>query len=147
MKARISLINPLAEVLAENVFITKENVASLPVWDSDVIVDAIDDVAAKVALICEAKKRGVPIISSMGAANRRDPMAFKVADISETHTCPLAKKMRKELVDRGITEGVKVVFSTEKPVSFGGALGSNAFVPPAAGLTIASEVVRFLTEK
>jgi len=147
MAARASLVNPLAEVTALSQFITPENVTSLPIWDSDVIIDAIDDVKAKVALIVEAKRRGVPIISAMGAANRMDPMAFKVADISETHTCPLAKKMRKELADRGITKGVTVVFSTEKPASFGGALGSNAFVPSAAGLTIASAAIRSLLEK
>jgi len=146
MAARVSLINSLAEVTAESVFITPENVASLPIWDSDVIIDAIDDVTAKVALIVEAKRRGVPIISAMGAANRTDPMAFKVADISETHTCPLAKKMRRELAAQGITEGVTVVFSTERPASFGGALGSNAFVPAAAGLTIASAAIKLLTK-
>ena len=142
MKERVSLINPLAEVTAEPLFITEENVAGLPIWDSNYIVDAIDDVAAKVALIREANARGVPIISAMGAANRLDPMAFRVADISKTHTCPLAKKMRRELAAVGITEGVKVAYSTEKPASFGGALGSNAFVPAAEGLLIASEVIR-----
>ena len=144
MKERISLINSLAEVTAECVFITPENIDDLPIWDSDVIVDAIDDVEAKVALICAAKSRGVKIVSAMGAANRLDPTAFKVADISETHTCPLAKKIRKELSARGITEGVTVVYSTEKPASFGGALGSNAFVPAAEGLVVASVVFREL---
>ncbi|MBQ9370519.1 MAG: tRNA threonylcarbamoyladenosine dehydratase [Clostridia bacterium] len=146
MKARLSLVNSLAEVTAESVFITPENVGGLPIWDSDVIIDAIDDVTAKVALIREAKTRGVKIVSAMGAANRVDPMAFKVADISETHTCPLAKKMRRELAACGITDGVTVVFSTEKPASFGGALGSNAFVPAAAGLTVASAAFSKLLE-
>ncbi|MBP5404491.1 MAG: tRNA threonylcarbamoyladenosine dehydratase [Clostridia bacterium] len=142
MAKRISLINPLAEVVCESLFITAENVSSLPIWDADYVVDAIDDVKAKVALIREAKKREVPVISAMGAANRMDPMAFKAADIAKTHTCPLAKKMRRELAAAGITEGVKVVFSTESPASFGGALGSNAFVPAAEGLTVAAEVIK-----
>ena len=141
---RVKEINPDAEVLAQPLFVTAENVASLPIWDADCVVDAIDDVDAKVALIKEARARGVKIVSSMGAANRFDPMAFKVADISETHTCPLAKKIRKLLAEQGIIKGVTVVYSTEKPLSFGGALGSNAFVPPAAGLLVASAAVNLL---
>ena len=139
---RAKSINPLAQVSAIPLFLTKENVPTLDIWDSDCIVDAIDDVDAKVALITEAVKRGVPVYSSMGAANRLDPTAFKVADISEAHTCPLAKKVRKLLAAQGITKGLTVVFSTEKPLSFGGALGSNAFVPPAAGLALASAAVK-----
>ena len=141
---RVKEINPDVKVLAQPLFVTAENVASLPIWDADCVVDAIDDVDAKVALIKEARARGVKIVSSMGAANRFDPMAFKVADISETHTCPLAKKIRKLLAEQGITKGVTVVYSTEKPLSFGGALGSNAFVPPAAGLLVASAAVNLL---
>lgn len=141
---RIREINPDAEVTALPLFITAENLSELPIWDADCILDAIDDVEAKVALILEAKKRGVKVISSMGAANRLDPTAFKVADISEAHTCPLAKKIKKLLAAQGTIKGLTVVFSTEKPVSFGGALGSNAFVPPAAGLTLASAAVRHL---
>ena len=140
-------INPEAQVTALPVFVTTENVATIPIWDADCVVDAIDDVDAKVALIKEARARGIKIVCSMGAANRFDPMAFKVADISETHTCPLAKKLRKLLAAQGITEGVKVVYSTEKPLSFKGALGSNAFVPPAAGLLLASPVVKEILSK
>lgn len=140
-------INPEAQVTALPVFVTAENVATLPIWDADCVVDAIDDVDAKVALIKEARARGVKIVCSMGAANRFDPMAFKVADISETHTCPLAKKLRKLLAAQGIEKGVKVVYSTEKPLSFKGALGSNAFVPPAAGLLLASAVVKEILSK
>lgn len=139
---RAKSINPLAQVRAIPLFLTKENIPALDIWDSDCIVDAIDDVNAKVALITEAVKRGVPIYSSMGAANRLDPTAFKVADISEAHTCPLAKKVRKLLAEQGITKGLTVVFSTEKPLSYGGALGSNAFVPPAAGLALSSAAVK-----
>ena len=144
---RVKAICPTAEIVAIPSFVAKENLCELPIWDSDCIIDAIDDLPAKVALIAEAMRRGVPIFSSMGAANRLDPTAFRVADISEAHTCPLAKKVRKELAALGITKGLKVVFSTEKPLSFGGALGSNAFVPPAAGLALASAAIRTLLEK
>lgn len=145
--ARIKEINPSAHLVTIPEFITKEKLADLDIWDSDCILDAIDDLPAKVALIAEATRRRVKVISSMGAANRLDPTAFKVADISEAHTCPLAKKMRKLLAEQGITEGLKVVFSTEKPLSFGGALGSNAFVPAAAGLTLASAAIRLILGK
>ena len=138
---RIKAINPAAKVTALPLFLTEGNIPQLDIWDADVIVDAIDDLPAKLALIKEATLRGTKIISSMGAANRLDPTAFKVADISETHTCPLAKKLRRELAEQGITKGVRVVYSTERPASFGGALGSNAFVPPAAGLLLAKAAV------
>ncbi len=138
---RVKSINPEAKVTALPVFVTEENIRDLDIWDADCIVDAIDDVAAKVALIKEARVRGVKIVSSMGAANRFDPTAFKAADISETHTCPLAKKLRKLLAAQGIEKGVTVVYSTERPLSFGGALGSNAFVPPAAGLVVAKTAI------
>lgn len=141
---RARAINPAADITALPLFVTAENLDSLPIWDSDCIVDAIDDVPAKIALLAECVRRGIPAFSSMGAANRFDPTAFKVAGIAEAHTCPLAKKVRKALAAQGITKGVTVVFSTERPLSFGGALGSNAFVPPAAGLTLASAVVRSL---
>ena len=144
---RLSKINPDAEITALPSFVSAENVCDLPLWDADCILDAIDDLDAKVSLIKEAMKRGVKIISSMGAANRLDPTAFKVADISETHTCPLAKKLKKLLASQGTFKGLTVVFSTEKPASFGGALGSNAFVPPAAGLTLASAAVRYLLSR
>ena len=147
---RVKAINPAAQVTAIPTFVKAENLASLPIWDADCIIDAIDDVDAKVALIKEAQDRGIKIVSAMGAANRTDPMAFKVADISETHTCPLAKKLRRLLALQGIDKGLKVVYSTEKPLSFGGALGSNAFVPPAAGLLLAraaiEEVLGFLAQ-
>ena len=142
--ARAKEINPTAEITPVVRFVKADNLDDLPIWDSDVVLDAIDDVEAKVALLAECVKRGVKAISSMGAANRTDPTAFKVADISETHTCPLAKKMRKMLASLGITKGIDVVFSTEKGESFGGALGSFSFVPPAAGLVLASAAIRYL---
>ena len=144
---RVRTISPQTEVTALPLFVTADNLASLDIWDSDCILDAIDDVPAKVALIKEAVTRGVPVFSSMGAANRWDPTALKVADISEAHTCPLAKKVKKLLAAQGITKGVTVVFSTEKASSFGGALGSNPFVPAAAGLALASAAIRSMLDK
>ena len=143
MKERIERINPDCHVTALKLFVTEENLPSIQaLGEADVIVDAIDSVPSKVALILEAVKRGKRIVSSMGAANREDCTAFRAADISEAHTCPLAKKIRRQLAASGVTEGVRVVFSTEKPKSFGGALGSNSFTPAAAGLAAASEAIK-----
>ncbi|MCR4726599.1 MAG: tRNA threonylcarbamoyladenosine dehydratase [Clostridia bacterium] len=143
MKKRVEEINPECKVTAKSLFVTEENLASLEeLWQADVIVDAIDSVPSKIALILEAKKRGVFSVSAMGAANREDITAFRAADISETHTCPLAKKIRKALAEKGVTDGVRVVFSTEKAKTFGGALGSNSFTPAAAGLLAASEAIK-----
>ena len=143
MKKRVEEINPECRVTARNLFVTEENLPSLEeLWQADAIIDAIDSVPSKIALILEAKKRGVFSVSAMGAANREDITAFRAADISETHTCPLAKKIRKALADAGVTDGVRVIFSTEKAKSFGGALGSNSFAPAAAGLLAASEVIK-----
>ncbi len=143
MEKRVREIHPNCRVTALKTFVTEQNLSSLgEIWEADAIVDAIDSVPSKIALIAEAKKRGAFIVSSMGAANREDPTAFRVADISETHTCPLAKKIKKELAARGIAQGVRAVFSTEKPKSLGGALGSNSFTPAAAGLVVASEIIK-----
>ena len=111
----------------------------------DYIVDAVDTVTAKLLIIENAKKAGVPVISSMGAGNKLDPADFQVADISETSVCPLAKVMRKELKARGIS-GVKTVYSKEVPKKDPEAKvpGSISFVPSAAGLIIAGEVVKDL---
>ena len=141
---RAHAINHAAKVTALPLFVTVENLSSLDIWDSDCILDAIDEVPAKVALISEAVRRGVPVFSSMGAANRLDPTAFRVADISETTTCPLARKIRKLLAAQGIERGVRVVYSTEKALSYGVALGSVSFVPPAAGLVLASAAIKYL---
>lgn len=143
MKQRAEEIYPERRVTALKTFVTPENLPSLDaLWETDVIVDAIDSVPSKIALILEAKRRRKFIISCMGAANREDITAFRAADISETHTCPLAKKIRKALAEAGVSQGVRVVFSTEKPKSFGGALGSNSFAPAAAGLLAASEAIK-----
>lgn len=110
------------------------------------IIDAVDTVSAKIELAVRAQAAGVPIISSMGAGNKLDPAAFRVADLYETSVCPLARVMRRELRRRGITH-MKVVYSTEPPriSEDGGRVpGSVAFVPSVAGLLLAGAVVREL---
>ncbi|GBF34261.1 HesA/MoeB/ThiF family protein [Desulfocucumis palustris] len=117
----------------------------------DYVVDAIDDVTAKVELLKYCVTKGVPVVSSMGAGNKLDPAAFKVADISETSVCPLARAVRRRLRQEGVERGIKVVYSTEKPMTSGAGgggdhgekspPGSISFVPPVAGLILAGLVV------
>jgi len=145
MKDRIAGIDPETEVAAFHRRLTAETLESFDLSAWDYIVDAIDDVAAKVLLAEEAVRLGIPMIASMGTGNKLDPSRLKVMDISKTHTCPLAKKVRKELRDRGIHH-LKVIFSDEPPYRTGG-VSSVAFVPGAAGLLIASEVVKDLLQK
>ena len=151
---RVRDINPAAEVRCRNIFLTAQNVGELPVADCDYIVDAIDTVSAKLALVLRARELGVPIISSMGTGNRLDPPALRVADLADTSNDPLARVMRKELRRRGV-EHLKVLCSAELPhVEEEGeetkgdpprpVPGSVSFVPAAAGLLIAGEVIREL---
>lgn len=166
VKERILEINPKAEVLTHRLFYLPEAAGTLLDGDIDYIVDAIDTVTAKIDLVLRAKEKGIPIISSMGTGNKFDPTRLKITDISKTTIDPLARVMRKELRNRGITS-LKVLFSDEIPsktqvidrtsdadtgdtdvsntdANRRKAPGSTAFVPPAAGLIIASEVVRDL---
>jgi len=143
---RISDINEDIKVHAFKEKLTRENVESFSLSQYDYIVDAIDDAVAKVVLIEKAKSLNIPVISSMGTGNKMNPSKFKISDISKTHTCPLAKKIRKELGLRGIKE-VKVLFSEELPEQFGensGAPASIAFVPATAGMLIAGEIIQDL---
>lgn len=152
---RVKAINPECKVDAFRVFADAANAGEL--IDSakpDYIVDAIDTVSAKLAIIREAASRGIPVISSMGTGSKLDPTRFRVADISKTHTCPLAKVMRIELRRAGITH-CDVLFSDEPPMKTSAASelegrtsrhipGSISFVPSAAGLIIAGHVVKRL---
>ncbi|HHW62062.1 MAG TPA: tRNA threonylcarbamoyladenosine dehydratase [Syntrophomonadaceae bacterium] len=112
----------------------------------DYVVDAIDSLPEKVHLMESCLNRNLAIVSAMGAANRLDPAAFRAADISETSICPMARVVRRQLRQRGIERGIKVVYSTEPPHSTMDPtkLGTVSFVPPAAGLLMASVVVRDL---
>ncbi|MBR1897311.1 MAG: tRNA threonylcarbamoyladenosine dehydratase [Oscillospiraceae bacterium] len=169
MRDRILDINPGAEVRIHNTFVLPENIDELPFAEFDYIVDAIDTVSAKIALVMKANELRIPIISSMGTGNKLDGSLLRVADIFDTKVCPLARVMRYELRKRGIPK-LKVVYSEEKPtrpiedgsiscrthcICPPGAAhkcterrdipGSTSFVPPVAGLLIAGEVVKDLT--
>lgn len=152
-RSRVASINPACRVHALSLFYTRENPEAVDIAGCDFVVDAIDTVSAKIALIVRAKALGVPVISSMGTGNKLDPTRFEIADISQTSVCPLARVMRRELRARGI-HSLPVLYSKEEPrVPACGAQdelpagkrsipGSVAFVPPAAGLMIAGWVVR-----
>ncbi len=142
-KERVMEINPEAEVCTHKTFYVPETEEEFDFTGFDYVVDAIDTVTGKLALIMQAERAGVPVISSMGAGNKLDASAFEVADIYQTSVCPLAKVMRRELKKRGVRK-LKVVYSKEQPVTNSRPPGSNAFVPAAAGLILAGEVVKDL---
>jgi tRNA A37 threonylcarbamoyladenosine dehydratase len=150
MRERMLDINPAVSVEVYNCFYLPKNADRFPLGGYDYVVDAVDTVTAKLCIIERAKVAGVSVISSMGAGNKLDPRAFKVADIKETSVCPLAKVMRRELKARGI-DSLKVVYSTEPPKKPQTRMdarkqppGSVPFVPSVCGLIIASEVVKDL---
>ena len=157
-KRRVLDINELAEVKTFQVFYNAETAHLFDFSQYDYIVDAIDTVTGKLQLIEQAVAAGTPIISCMGTGNKLDPTAFRVSDISKTTMCPLARVMRKELGKRGIKH-LKVVYSKEEALSPTGweeeaaALGkrqipgSVAFVPGAAGLILAGEVIKDISLK
>lgn len=159
---RIRSINPDCIVRTHKTFFLPETASVFDFTDYDYVADAIDTVTGKLALIEKAVKAGVPVISSMGAGNKTDPTAFRVADIYDTRVCPLAKIMRRECRKRGI-EKLKVVYSEEQPVKpvFSeksdeekessvrrrDVPGSISFVPSVAGLVMAGEIIKDLTGK
>lgn len=154
---RIRSINPDCRVEVHNCFYLPETQAQFDFAEYDYVVDAIDTVTGKIALVMQAQEANTPIISSMGAGNKLNPAEFEVADIYQTSVCPLARVMRQELKKRGVKK-LKVVYSKEKPIqpmrdshnteetaATGKPVpGSVAFVPSVAGLIIASEVVKDL---
>ena len=141
MKARIHDINPDCEVVIYNEFYSEEN--PIPLDGIDYVADCIDSVKSKLYLIATATQSGIKVISSMGAGNKLDPTRFTVADISKTHTDPLAKVIRTELRKRGINH-LKVVFSDEPPINPSGERtpGSVSFVPSVVGLIIGGEIIK-----
>ena len=151
MAERVKDINPDCKVSVRNLFYLPETAEEFDFSSYDYVVDAIDTVSGKIALIEQAKKANVPVISSMGAGNKLDATTFEVADITKTSVCPLARVMRRELKKRGI-EHLKVVYSKEEPLpsalideESGKAIpGSIAFVPSVVGLIIAGEVIKDL---
>ena len=154
---RVAAIDPSVRVTALQAFYGPETAADFDFTQYDYVVDAIDTVTGKLALVTAAQAAGTPIISCMGTGNKLDPTRFQIADISKTSVCPLARIMRKECAKRGIRH-LKVLFSTEDPIpSDPTALtdeelpegrralpGSVAFVPSVAGLIIAGEVIKDL---
>ncbi len=141
MKERIESINPSCKVNVNNSFVLRDNIDEFD-WDSfDYICDCVDTVTAKIAIIEKAKEAGAKVISAMGAGNKLDPTQFKVADISKTKVDPLARVMRRELKQRGIS-GVKCVYSEEEPKVKLETPGSISFVPSVMGLIIAGEVIK-----
>ncbi len=147
MAERIRDINPEAKVSVSSTFFSEDTAGEFPLSEFDYIVDAIDSVASKLTLVEAAKAADVPVISSMGTGNKLDPARFEIADISETSVCPLARAMRSGMRKRGLS-GLKVLYSREEPVRPAGKRGgagvpaSISFVPSAAGLMIAGEVIR-----
>lgn len=170
MQERVLSINPAMRVNLVKEFVTPENIADIFKVRLSYVVDAIDTVTAKVALIVYCIQNKIPIISALGTGNKFDPLAFRVDDISRTHTCPLAKAVRKALREKGIEKGLKVLYSVECPVQPKGDVvtchqgcicphreeqvwnctkrrqipGSMPYLPPIAGLIIAGEVIRDL---
>ncbi len=170
MAARLRDINPAAEIVAVKVFFSQDNAGQLLSPRPDYVLDAIDHFTAKAALITTCREQGIPVISSMGAANKLDPGKIHVADISATRNCRMARSMRKILRKGGITTGVQVVYSTEEhreldPSSSGCGtdcicpnqeeqtfrcehrrviLGSISYLPSIFGLTMAGVVVNEL---
>lgn len=163
MKQRIADINPECDAIALKMFYTEETYEELFKYELDYVLDASDTISYKIHLIKQCLQRKIPIISSMGAANKMDPSRFQVADISKTSMDPIARVVRQKLRKEGITKGVKVVFSTEEPVKpredvtqkivpenapeirkAQNPPASNAFVPPVAGLIAVSVIVKDL---
>lgn len=153
MTERIHDINPEIAVRTYEMFVLPDNLEMLFEEKPDYIIDAIDTVTAKLALVELAVKYQIPIISSMGTGNKLHPELFEITELSKTSMCPLCKVMRKELKARGVFK-LRVLYSKEKPVDTGGMEtgedkgirrsipGSISFVPPVAGLLIAGDVIR-----
>ncbi|MGC4375853.1 tRNA threonylcarbamoyladenosine dehydratase [Fictibacillus sp. Mic-4] len=166
MKQRIADINPDCEVIALQMFYTEETYEQFFAYDLDYVVDASDTITYKVHLMKECLKRNIPIISSMGVANKLDPTRLKITDISKTSHDPIAKVVRARLRKEGIHKGIDVVFSDETPVQIREDIrekivpedapgirkakmppSSNAFVPSVSGLFMAGHVINKLLEK
>ncbi|MCL1789305.1 MAG: tRNA threonylcarbamoyladenosine dehydratase [Oscillospiraceae bacterium] len=140
---RIHTINLDCKVRTWDRFVTPENINEFEFGDCHYVIDAIDNVTAKIAIVLKCRETGIPLISSMGTGNKLDPARFKITDISKTAVCPLARVMRRELKNRGI-KNLNVLWSDEKPVSGERPPGSVSFVPPVAGMIIAGFVVKEL---
>lgn len=149
MKERLLNINPDLKVTTYNTFVSKENIDQFDFLNYNYVVDAIDTVTSKLLIIKKAYENKVDIISSMGTANKIDPLMLRVDDIYKTHECPLARVMRRELKKRFVKH-LKVVYSIEKPVYTARDYDNNgkkinasvSFVPSVAGLIIGGQIIR-----
>lgn len=152
MRERILEINPDANVEIYKEFYMADSQNNIITEDLSYVVDCVDTIMAKIAIICKCDEINVPVISSMGTGNKLDPTMFEVADIYETSVCPLARIMKKDLKKRNI-EKLKVVYSKEQPINTNDCAinqknskykvkGSTSFVPSVAGLIIAGEVIK-----
>ena len=148
--ARVGEVNSSVKVFTRSLFVTPENLSSIDFSAFDYVVDAIDAVSAKIAIIKRARETDIPVISAMGAGNKTDPTLFRVADISKTKICPLARAVRNGLRREGILHA-KVVYSEEAPVNITAAEdrtpASASFVPSVMGLIMAGEVIKDLLKK
>lgn len=161
-RLRVAAIDPEIKVIARRQFFGPDTKGDFDFSKYTYVVDAIDTVTGKLALVQASKEAGVPIISSMGTGNKLDPTAFRIGDLFETSVCPLARIMRKECRKRGIDK-LKVLYSLEEPIApelsaddpmwqelpegRNALPGSISFVPAAAGLMIAGAVIRDITGK
>ena len=149
MAERAGRVNENCDARAEIKYYRPENSAWLEELHADFVIDAVDDVPAKIALACECSRLGIPMISSMGTGNRLHPECLVISDIYKTSVCPLARKIRKALKEKRISH-LPVVYSTEIPVKIHGeghAPGSVSFVPPVSGLMMAGYAVRILLKE
>ena len=155
MKKRIEDINPRIKVNAIEKFCLPDNIDEFFNDSVDYVVDAIDTVSAKIALVEKCKKENIKIISAMGAGNKLNPQEFQVQDIYKTEECPLCRVMRRELKKRGISD-LKVVYSKEKPQTLRNEFdeesgkpvpGSISFVPSVMGLILAGEAIKDLVSE
>jgi tRNA A37 threonylcarbamoyladenosine dehydratase len=148
MAKRARDINPAIRIHEKLAWFGEESANELLAGEFDYVADAIDSVESKLLLMKKCHLMGIPIVSSMGAGNKLDASGFAIADISDTHTCPLAKAMRVKLRKEGITSGIKVVFSSSLVNRHSpGPPGSISYVPPVAGLMMAQAIIRDLLAK
>lgn len=158
MRDRILDINPNCQLITHMVFLSTENMIEYVPQDADYVIDCIDSLNCKVALVSTSMQRGLNVASSMGAGNRLDPSKIKLADISKTEMCPLARIMRKRLHKLGIRRGILTVYSDEQPapplppVAVEGpgraraVNGTISYMPPLYGLMLAGEVIHRLLQ-
>lgn len=147
MRDRVLDINPNANVNIFPLLFLPENSSQFDFSKYDYVVDAIDNITAKIELVVKCQEAGTPIIASMGTGNKLDPTKFEISDIYKTSVCPLAKVMRYELKKRGVKK-LKVLYSKENPIKTADRTpASISFVPSAAGLIIAGEVIKDIIKK